>query len=220
MSEKIDSKICDFCGNQFFVLTKNLRLGLRDDGQYGRFCSRKCHNEWQRIDFASRQVSLSCANCDKPVARIPSQAARSKSKLCFCSSSCAAKYNNAHKTYGTRRSKLEAYLEQQLRSEFPNLELICNGKDAIGSELDFYFPQLRLAIELNGIFHYEPIYGTDKLERIQANDQQKFISCNAAGIELCVIDASGFTHATSAIKERYWTIVKNLVVSLLERTST
>ena len=103
-----------------------------------------------------------------------------KSDRLFCSSSCAAKYNNAHKTYGTRRSKLEAYLESQLRSEFPQLELICNGKNAIGSELDFYFPQLRLAIELNGILHYEPIYGADRLERTQANDQQKGISCNAA----------------------------------------
>ena len=144
---------------------------------------------------------------------------KNKSARNFCSRSCAATYNNTHKTTGTRRSKLEAYLEQQLRSEFPQLELTCNGKDAIGSELDFYFPQLRLAIELNGIFHYEPIYGTDKLERIQANDQQKSIACNKAGIEFCTIDTSTVTHVTSTIKERYWTIVKDLVTRLIGRAN-
>lgn len=135
----------------------------------------------------------------------------------FCSSSCAATYNNKNKTHGTRRSKLESYLEERLRSEFPDIILICNGKDAIGSELDFYFPQLRLAIELNGIFYYEPIYGTDKLERIQANDQQKCAACLAAGIEFCTIDTSTVDHVTKAVKERYWSIVKNLVAPLLGR---
>jgi hypothetical protein len=33
--------------------------------------------------------------------------------------------------------------------------------------LDFYFPELRFAIELNGITHYEPIYGEDKFEKIK-----------------------------------------------------
>jgi hypothetical protein len=104
-----------------------------------------------------------------------------------------------------------------LRSEFPSLTLICNGKDAIGSELDFYFPQLRLAIELNGIFHYEPIYGQNKLEQVQRNDQQKYTNCLAAGIELCVIDTATVKHVTDTVKERYWTIVRSLVVPLLER---
>jgi very-short-patch-repair endonuclease len=95
--------------------------------------------------------------------------------------------------------------------------LFFNGKDAIGSELDFYFPQLRLAIELNGIFHYEPIYGADKLEQVQANDQQKSLRCAAAGIEFCTIDTSTVNHVTDIVKERYWTIVRNLVIPLLGR---
>jgi len=159
--------------------------------------------------------TVECKNCGKSFTKLPSQIKKYPNN--FCSKSCAAKYNNTHKTHGTRRSKLEAHIEQQLRADFPNLELICNRKDAIGSELDFYFPQLRLAIELNGIFHYEPIYGPDKLERIQSNDQQKFSACNAVGIELCVIDASSAKHATKAIKERYYTIVRDLVIRLIGR---
>lgn len=168
-------------------------------------------------EFKRLQYVVSCTVCSKTFSRTKAQIRQSKSGRQFCSQSCAATYNNAHKTTGTRRSKLEVYLEQQLRTELPSLELICNGKDAIGSELDFYFPQLRLAIEFNGIFHYEPIYGTDKLERIQTNDQQKSIACLAAGIEFCTIDTSTVKRITQVVKERYWNIVKNLVVPLLGR---
>ena len=86
------------------------------------------------------------------------EARGSKSGHLFCNHSCAATYNITHKTVGTRRSKLEVWLESQLRELYPNLTLLPNDKTAINSELDFYFPELKLAFELNGIFHYEPIY--------------------------------------------------------------
>ena len=41
-----------------------------------------------------------------------------------------------------------------------------NNSTTISSELDFYFPQLKLAIEINGIVHYEPIYGSNKFDKI------------------------------------------------------
>lgn len=201
-------RICENCHLPFDL---SLRLHNRYEKTTGkgsgRFCSRKC---WYESKHSA--ILLTCIVCNATFTRKPSHLSKNN----FCSQSCAATYQNTHKTYGTRRSKLEAYLEQQLRSEFPDLELICNGKEEIGSELDFYFPQLRLAIELNGIFHYEPIYGSDKLERTQANDQQKFIACNAAGIELCIISCTDKS-VTKSVKERYLSIVKNLVTPLLKR---
>lgn len=205
-------KQCQHC-NAYF--SRPARIANRPNTT--KFCSRDCANLSQRT-----KLTLSCANCGREFTRTPKQAngsGRNKSNRNFCSRSCAVTYNNTHKTTGNRRSKLESYLESQLRSEFPQLELICNGKEAINSELDFYFPQLRLAIELNGIFHYEPIYGADKLEKIQANDQQKSLRCAAAGIEFCTIDTSTVTHTTSNVKDRYWSIVKNLVVSIMKRAS-
>lgn len=204
------TKICEQCKSDFVVrLTETKRKPrAKDNSNYGRFCSNQC-----ACKFKEKRTFTSCTNCGLEFT-IKTCRIRDRN---FCCKSCAATYNNTHKTHGTRRSKLESYLEQQLRSEFPNLEIIFNGKDAIGSELDFYFPQLRLAIELNGIFHYEPIYGTDKLERIQANDQQKSLRCAAAGIEFCTIDVSIVNNVTNAVKERYWTIVRSLVVPLLER---
>jgi hypothetical protein len=49
-------------------------------------------------------------------------------------------------------------------------------------------PQLKIGIELNGIIHYEPIYGEDTLIRIQKNDKRKMITCFELGIELIVIN--------------------------------
>lgn len=118
---------------------------------------------------------------------MPSQIA---SEHVFCSQSCSATYHNTHKTKGIRRSKLEAWLEIQLNQLFPDLEIHYCRKDAINSELDIYFPSLKLAFELNGIFHYEPIYGQDKLSQIQNNDDRKFQACLEQGIELCILDVS------------------------------
>lgn len=206
---------CKNCQKTFEIqprfIKSRIKQGIKISGE---FCSSRCKGA-----FFRKRLTVQCANCNREFSRQSAATKQSKSGRQFCSQSCATTYNNTHKTHGTRRSKLESYLEERLRAEFPDLVLVCNNKDAIGSELDFYFPQLRLAIELNGIFHYEPIYGTDKLEQVQANDQQKSLRCAAAGIEFCTIDTSTVDHVTNIIKERYWTIVRDLVTPLLGRTS-
>ena len=83
---------------------------------------------------------------------------RRKSTNFFCSSSCAATYNNKHKKYGIRCSKFEIAVQSLLREEFPELIFDFNQKNAVGSELDIFCPTLKLAFEINGIFHYKPIF--------------------------------------------------------------
>jgi hypothetical protein len=123
-----------------------------------------------------------------------SQKAKNKPGNMFCSRSCSASYNNTHKTYGVKKSKLEFYLEEALVKIYPTLEFHFNRKDTIKSELDIYVPSLKLAFEINGICHYEPIYGVSKLLEIQANDHKKFQSCLEKGIELCTINSSKLTY--------------------------
>lgn len=164
------------------------------------FCSRKCHQEFSR-------GTKTCKQCGEQI----------KKQNIFCSRSCAAKYNNTHKKGGARRSKLELFIELKLKTTFPSLVILCNDKSVINSELDFYFPQLKLAIEINGIWHYEPIYGASKLERIQNNDVQKFRACSEKGIELCVINTSGHKYITENTSMPYFLIVEELVSSLLYR---
>lgn len=126
-------------------------------------------------------------------------------------------YNNCHKQYGIRRSRVEQYLEQRLKQEFDGLVFRCNTSDAIGAELDFYFPDLRLAIEVNGIFHYRAIHGEKKLERIQTNDKQKAAQCQKWSIELYTLDISQELHFNNEAKEKYWKLVKGLVTSAMRR---
>ena len=174
------------------------------------YCTSDCHNK-------SRVVSSvePCKNCNNLVTRIPSE--KRKSKNVFCNRSCAASYNNKHKQYGTRRSKLEQYLEAELRSLYPNLKIIVNSKKEIDSELDFYFPELKFAVELNGPTHYEPIYGQEKFERITLNDRQKIIKCFQKGIELLVIDVSKVSYLTEERKRHYLGIFKEHLDKLQHR---
>jgi len=136
------------------------------------FCSLKCAMNMRAILGKTDTV---CVECGKCFTRRRSQLKKSKNN--FCSQSCSATYNNKHKTHGTRRSKLEIYIENKLKFEFPDILFLSNNKKAIGSELDLYFPDLNLAIEINGPFHYKPIYDKEKLFQIQNNDVLKRDSC-------------------------------------------
>lgn len=157
----------------------------------------------------SAKIEISCTNCGKKYKTRPSQAVRSKNH--YCSRSCSATYNNKNKTHGTRRAKLEIWLEDQLIELYPDLEIHFNRKDTIGSELDIYFPTLNLAIELNGIFHYEPIYGEKKLNQIQENDQNKFQACQSHGISLCIIDTSGQKYFKPKTSQKYLDIIIDIL---------
>jgi len=70
---------------------------------------------------------------------------------------------------------------------------------------------LKLAFELNGIFHYEPIYGPKKLSSIQNNDHRKFQACAEAGISLCIIDTSGQTYFKESTSQKYLDIIISIV---------
>lgn len=156
-------------------------------------------------------VTVQCGQCGLSVVARKDHIKKSKSGHLFCNHHCAALYANSHKTVGTRRSKLEVWLEARLRALYPNLTLLPNDKTAINSELDFYFPELKLAFELNGIFHYEPIYGPEKLASIQNNDHRKFAACAEAGISLCIIDVSWMTHFKPLRAQRILSYMQEIV---------
>lgn len=103
------------------------------------------------------------------------------------------------------------WLEQQLPTLYPSLEFHFNRKDAINGELDIYIPSLKLAFELNGVFHYEPIFGQDKLQQIQSNDQRKHAACYEAGIEMCWIDVSSMVYFKASNAMKYLTIIGSII---------
>lgn len=70
---------------------------------------------------------------------------------------------------------------------------------------------MKLAFELNGIFHYEPIYGDKKLNQIQNNDTRKFQACLEKGIEMCIIDVSSLSYFKTTNAKKYLDIVCGLI---------
>ena len=166
------------------------------------YCSKQCSNA------ASITIEkVSCLHCSKEFLKHLNQIKKHPNN--FCSRSCAAIYNNTHKTTGTRRSKLERWIESQLKILLPDLELLFNKKSAAESEVDIYIPSLKLAFEINGILHYKPIYGDKKLQSILNNDAKKALSCKERNIKLVVIDVSTHTRFTEESSKKYLDIILN-----------
>ena len=173
--------ICDNCCEQHYKAQCEILRGLRMHKKF--FCCKECNAEYH-----STKQNVVCANCAITFQKLPNQIAKTKNN--FCSKSCAATFNNKNKKFGTRRSKLEQLIEDMLRIEYPGLSFDCNQKNVIGSELDFYFPNINLAIQINGPLHYQPIYGQKKLDQIRSMDEEKRIACDTRSIKLIEIDCS------------------------------
>lgn len=199
---------CKKC-NKLFNLTKH-RVQTNIKRKSGHYCSVKC--AWE--DSKTGKY-INCKQCDKLFYKTFAQLKKYTNN--FCSQSCSATYNNTHKTKGYRRSKLELWLEIELPKHYPNIEFHFCRKDAINSELDIYIPSLKLAFELNGIFHYEPIYGEKTLLKIQNNDARKFQACLEKQIEFCIIDVSTYMHHKPEKAQKYLTIIKNIIDSKLNQ---
>jgi hypothetical protein len=200
--------ICQNCQKSFERSLRNSCTTKKRGSKH--FCSKQCvaqHNE--------TKIELKCTNCNKDFTKIPSQIKKTKNH--FCCQSCAGTYNNTHKTTGTRRSKFEIHLECLLLESYPNLKFLFNDKTTINSELDIYIPSLKLAFELNGIFHYEPIYGQDKLDQIQNNDNRKFQACLELGIEFCIFDISSIKYFKPHKVLPYLESMKSIIDNKLQR---
>jgi len=172
------------------------------------YCSKEC----RYLGIGRKEPkNVICLNCNKEFKKKISELRKTSNS--FCCKSCAATYNNKNKTHGTRRSRLEIYLEEELKYKYNDLDIHFNRKDTINSELDIYIPSMKLAFELNGIFHYEPIYGDKKLNQIRNNDTRKFQACLEKGIEMCIIDVSSLSYFKPANAKKFLDIVCGLIDS-------
>ena len=198
---------CYWCGKQFFRTKTKIKYETKI-GKSIKYCNHKCRGQ-----HLYKSITDSCGFCGKDCTRHFKEYKASKSGKIFCNNSCAAKYNNTHKITGYRRSKMEIWIEEQLKILYPNLNILFNDKTAIKSELDIYIPSLSLAFELNGIFHYEPIYGQDKLKQIQSNDQNKFYLCQQNKINLCIIDISSIIHFKPTKAQKFLDIICKIITN-------
>lgn len=192
---------CEYCQNEFDYKIGRLNFAIKNRKMnWGRYCSDLCLKMAQ-----IKRIDGKCENCNGIFNKTPFAFKRSKNH--FCSQSCAATYHNTHKVAGYRRSKLEIWLESKLTELYTNLEIHFNRKDAINSELDIYIPSLKLAVEINGIFHYKPIYGEEQLKRVKNNDNKKLQICSEKDIKLVSIDISKEMHFKPDNSIKYLNII-------------
>lgn len=190
---------CETCNKEITKTASRLEKIKRH-----HYCSMKCR-------VINPPIEVKCEQCGKKIFRRP----RLK-KRHFCSKSCSSTWGNTHRTVGCTRSKLEKWIEEQLKLLYPNLDIHYNRRDAIDSELDIYIPSLKLAFELNGIYHYEPIFGEEKLATKQNIDQRKMQVCIERKISLCVIDTSTFTYYKAKGAEKYLDIITKIINQQLQ----
>lgn len=164
---KINILTCKYCSNIFEHKMKNTL-----------YCSYVCKT------ISKKKYEHFCIGCSATFLS-------SQKEAKYCSNSCKSINLNlssfAHRAGGRSRSQIELFIEQNLVKDFPDIKFLFNDKETIGSELDVYIPELKMAIEINGIVHYEPIYGQEKLTKVKNRDEQKMINCYTLGIELIVI---------------------------------
>lgn len=156
-----------------------------------------------------------CLWCQQQFAKKRSEIKRSPKS--FCSKTCCMKHRMKYnppkkaKPNGHTVSKLEIFLQTKLLENFPDLCFIFNDKEKIGLELDILIPELGIAFELNGLFHYKPVFGQIKLEKTKNNDAKKQILCDLHKIALYVIDTreqNSFKEETSV---KYYDLIAGFI---------
>jgi len=83
-------------------------------------------------------------------------------------------------------------MHQRIKEEFPNLNVSYSEKNALidAGEVDIWIPSFKLAFEIQGPSHFEPIYGDEKLKSEKANDENKRNKAKELGIVLIEVDIS------------------------------
>ena len=184
---------CENCLCTFYKTKKEIGYFLAKKKRYsenwGRYCSSKCWGEALR---KSNRKTINCKNCNKEIDLTYYRLAWSENH--FCSNSCCAKFNNPNRKK-KGKSKIEYWLNDQLIKKYPNLNFIFNDRKVLdGLELDIYIPSLSIGFELNGVFHYEPVFGYKQLNNQVSRDCKKAYLCMQKKINLCVIDITSLTY--------------------------
>lgn len=219
---KIINEACNICGKEFtsqHALNGHKVWHNKSHQERIKKINSKTTEKYQNSVSEYMKDPMFCKNCNGVISYNDFIFKKNKIlngviKNVFCGQICSGIYAAKHKKHGYRRSKLEMEIEKTITEKYPHLEVDYNKTNTILAELDVYIPSLKLAFELNGIFHYEPIYGKESLERTQNNDSRKILACAEKEIELCIIDSSGLKSMT---KKEEVTKYLNIVTSIIDQ---
>ena len=113
-------------------------------------------------------------------------------------------------------SKLEKFLKERLTKlgylvEFHRERIVTNQK----LHLDIYIPELKVAIEVDGPFHFEPIWGQEILERHMRSDGEKNGLVLAQG--WCLIRVRQSKRLSNKFKEEIWGELEALILQIQKK---
>jgi len=156
---------CSFCDSD--IIRPNVEVKCNKTGLY--FCNMRC-----KSDYYHARNMVKCLCCGKPFYKGGAEIKRYPKH--FCSLKCVNGYwfgeSFPEKEFEKLVKDLSVKYIKHDRSVIPNLEL------------DFWFPDIKYAVEINGRQHYEPIYGEDSLAAQKIRDKQKRLRCKNIGIKL------------------------------------
>lgn len=217
-----ENLICVECGKKY---TKK-----KDPRSINSFCSRSCAAKFNKNATSKKpkpkstkrvvtRLQLKCEGCGKQIIRLASQLKKTKHKKPYCSRSCRMSHYNRNilKRTFNQRSRAEDILFDIIQKDFKFLVIKQNVRDILpsGLEIDLYLPSISLAIELNGPTHYFPIYGNDKLSKIQSNDVKKRLEIHQMNINLLTIDISHLQSKAQThrfLLKQYDLVIKPLIL--------
>lgn len=168
-------------------------------------------------------LPLQCLTCGKTFYRSKRKILRvmnnpaSRDRLDFCGRPCSAKFLN---TFKRHRSKFEIfteqYLNQNLPEYLPNFPIFYNVRDLFSEshEVDIYCPTIKVAIEINGLHHYEPIFSQERFVETIKNDNAVASCCYEEGICLVVFNTSEMQHFSKRKGELYAKALLDIIVEL------
>ena len=181
--------ICPICNISFTRIKGYLRKRKHEI----ICCSNQCRSKyWGKIISERNRIIYNCKQCGKEFNRIACRDKRGTNK--FCSPSCAGKYVAKNCRTSSKRSKAEVFLCELIKKDFPSLIISENNHNILPSklEIDIFIKHKNLAIEVNGPFHYFPIFGQDYLDKIHNKDIKKQNEILALKINLIILDISNF----------------------------
>lgn len=140
----------------------------------------KTGSKIKRTDKLSKETKLKIANTAKENWTEDRKEEASKIQKEIFSKRSAESVDNMHKSARIallKTTKTGSKLEKALMHHLSFLgQINWHENIIIGDEIletDLMIPGKKIAIEIDGITHYEPIYGEERLDRIQRNDRLK-----------------------------------------------
>lgn len=185
---------CDQCEKCIFRPPSLLK------GKKNIFCSEDCHNEFQ-----DKKICIKCTKCGKEEYKSPVYVRRHR--FHFCSTNCSSKYRY-HKSFV--ESELEKLIiPLGIKYDRNNRSVLSHPDNKRRNpELDFWFPDIQYAIEVNGITHYKPIYGKSVFLSQKERDRYKRLRCKQLGITLRIVKPGNCR--AGIYLNRYKTIIREI----------